>query len=417
MKDSHGRLINKIGDVSRNDTEEAINNILDAVTKHMNDKAHQQMEIYFMTMDAIKSVNVTLWFKVSLRLGKIYLDMNNFDSLNELLASLKMHCRRREKDTDQIMESVGAVDDYDPAKSNLLLETFSLEIQMCQVTKDKKRMSRVYPKTTKLIAVINDPRVMGIIKECGGKMYMAEKKWILALSELNDCFKNYQEGGNVKAKNVLVYVILSSILANSEVDYMASREAQVYSDDRDIVAITKLKNAYRNNDIKMIQYVLNDKKNTIFSDPEFIMYLDDLLRNIRLSVLLFKVKPYDVVKLDFLARELNISTREVRQLLSELILDSKLNGAIDATAGLLEISKPTSLDARYAAMSKWSNSIATLYKVSHTEMRHLLKKEDGEDGLKLEKAIFAHKRSHDKEIIAERENILSSKRRRLDQGY
>ena len=232
---------------------------------------------------------------------------------------------------------------------------------MCQVTKDKKRMNRVYPKTTNMIAVINDPRVMGIIKECGGKMYMNEKKWVLALSELNDCFKNYQEGGNLKAKNVLVYVILTSILANSEVDYMASREAQVYSDDRDIVAITKLKNAYRNNDIKMIQSVLNDKKNAIFSDPEFIMYLDDLLRNIRLSVLLFKVKPYDVVKLDFLARELNISTREVRQLLSELILDSKLDGSIDATAGLLEISKPTSLDARYAAMSQWSKSIATLH--------------------------------------------------------
>jgi hypothetical protein len=28
-----------------------------------------------------------------------------------------------------------------------------------------------------LTAVINDPRVMGIIKECGGKMYMSEKKW------------------------------------------------------------------------------------------------------------------------------------------------------------------------------------------------------------------------------------------------
>ena len=40
-------------------------------------------------------------------------------------------------------------------------------------------------------AIINDPRVMGIIKECGGKMYMAEKKWDQALEELFDCFKNY----------------------------------------------------------------------------------------------------------------------------------------------------------------------------------------------------------------------------------
>lgn len=142
-----------------------------------------------------------------------------------MIVKLKFVCRRKDKDNDQIMEGVTAVEDYEPAKSNLLLETFAVEIQMSQVTKDKKRMNRVYPKTTRLNTVINDPRVMGVIKECGGKMYMSEKKWALALTELNDCFKFYQEGGNIKAKNVLVYVILASILAKSEVDFMASREA------------------------------------------------------------------------------------------------------------------------------------------------------------------------------------------------
>jgi COP9 signalosome complex subunit 2 len=42
-----------------------------------------------------------------------------------------------------------------------------------------------------LDAVISDPRVMGIIKECGGKLYMSEKKWELALEEMFDCFKFY----------------------------------------------------------------------------------------------------------------------------------------------------------------------------------------------------------------------------------
>jgi hypothetical protein len=43
-----------------------------------------------------------------------------------------------------------------------------------------------------------------------------------------------------------------------------------------------------------------------------VQYLDDLLRNIRLNVLLYKVTPYNTVKIEFLARELNISQREVR---------------------------------------------------------------------------------------------------------
>lgn len=52
-------------------------------------------------------------------------------------------------------------------------------------------MKRIFPQTESLVAVINDSRVMGIIKECGGKMYMSEKKWDKALEELFDCFKNY----------------------------------------------------------------------------------------------------------------------------------------------------------------------------------------------------------------------------------
>jgi COP9 signalosome complex subunit 2 len=62
---------------------------------------------------------------------------------------------------------------------------------MCNIKQDKKRMKKIYPQTINLNAIINDPRVMGIIKECGGKMYMSEKKWDQALEELFDCFKNY----------------------------------------------------------------------------------------------------------------------------------------------------------------------------------------------------------------------------------
>lgn len=95
----------------------------------------------------------------------------------------------------------------------------------------------MYPQTVKLESVINDPRVMGIIKECGGKMYMSEKKWETALEELFDCFKFYQESGNIKAKNILIYVILASMLCSTTINYADTREAKVYRDDKQIMAI------------------------------------------------------------------------------------------------------------------------------------------------------------------------------------
>ena len=92
-------------------------------------------------------------------------------------------------------------------------------------------MKSVYPQTLNLNSVINDPRVLGIIKECGGKMFMSEKKWDKALEELFESFKNYQESGNSRAKTVLKYVILASILSGSQINYSGTREAKVYNED------------------------------------------------------------------------------------------------------------------------------------------------------------------------------------------
>jgi len=55
------------------------------------------------------------------------------------------------------------------------LETLELEIQLCIITGEQKRMKNAYIETTKLAVAINDPRIIGPIKESGGKMYMTEK--------------------------------------------------------------------------------------------------------------------------------------------------------------------------------------------------------------------------------------------------
>jgi COP9 signalosome complex subunit 2 len=96
-------------------------------------------------------------------------------------------------------------------------------------------MKSVYLETLKLNAVINDPRVVAIIKETGGKIYMSEKKWDRALDEMFESFKNYQESGNSRAKTVLKYVILASILSGSEINYSQTRESNVYLEDPEII--------------------------------------------------------------------------------------------------------------------------------------------------------------------------------------
>ena len=199
-------LLKMVSKVTREDLSEAVNAVLDSVANNLGAHPDYQREIYKMTLDVLRSNNERLWFTICLRLGKIYQDLKNFELLDSLLSELKESCRT-------------SSNTYDNSKANLLLEVFALEIQMCSMTKNNARMKAVYLETQKLSSVINDPRVVAIIKETGGKIFMGEKKWDNALNEMFESFKNYQEIGNTRAKTVLKYVILASILSGSEIDY------------------------------------------------------------------------------------------------------------------------------------------------------------------------------------------------------
>lgn len=70
-------------------------------------------------------------------------------------------------------------------------------------------MKEVFQLTEKFSSVIDDPRVVSIIKECGGKMYMSEKKWESALNQFKASFESMVDSGHPRAQTMLKYVILT----------------------------------------------------------------------------------------------------------------------------------------------------------------------------------------------------------------
>ena len=140
--------------------------------------------MYELILGSLKKSNERLWFGTSLRLGQIYLTDQNFQLLNQLLLDLKQACKKPDMADGNLLD----VDVYDVSKGNQLLEVFAMEIQMCIDTKEQLRMKQIYNLTQKFTSVIEDPRVVGIIKECGGKMFMSEKRWDAALEEFRASF-------------------------------------------------------------------------------------------------------------------------------------------------------------------------------------------------------------------------------------
>ena len=67
-------------------------------------------------------------------------------------------------------------------------------------------MQQLYQKALAIKSAIPHPRIMGIIRECGGKMHMAERQWAEAATDFFEAFKNYDEAGNQRRIQCLKYV-------------------------------------------------------------------------------------------------------------------------------------------------------------------------------------------------------------------
>jgi len=351
-------LLSLMNTVAKNDANEAINNVIELANKI--EDATSAKKIYNMIIEQLRlSKNDRLFFNTQLKLAKLHLERNELDSVELIVQELVASCKTPDgKD--------------DIKKAQMLLEAYALEIQLCVALKNSARMKEIYKRTESLTADINDPRIMGIIRESGAKLFMSDRSWGKAFTEFFESFKCYQEIGNPRAKTILKYVVFSNILCNSDINPFDSQEAKVYKDDIEIQIMIRLRDAYERNEINELQEILGDKNFNLGQDSFIAEYLDELLRSVRMSILQAKLKPYRTVKLSFLAKELNINEREVVSLVTELILDNKVAGSIDEVQGFLEQAETASESStkRYTAISKWVRSLHDIHSSLVERVKH-----------------------------------------------
>ena len=256
--------------VTRNECTDAINAILDILTAATDVRVLSEM--YEITLIALKSANnERLWFNTNQKLAKLYLDSGKISEVERLVSVLKQSCQLSDgKD--------------DPSKGTYLLEVYCLEIQLCSLTRNSTRMRLIFQRTMNLNANVPDPRIMGVIREEGGKMHMSEGNWEDAYNELYEAFRNYQEAGNPRAKDCLKYVVLASMLALSDINPFAAREAKVFAEDLEIIAMSDLRMSLESNDLARFERILKNKKNRIVDEPFLMTYIQPLRRRMREQV-------------------------------------------------------------------------------------------------------------------------------------
>mmetsp|Transcript_18201 Transcript_18201/g.18258 ORF Transcript_18201/g.18258 Transcript_18201/m.18258 type:complete len:453 (+) Transcript_18201:134-1492(+) len=344
--DRYNDMLLYMSSVTRNECTDAINMILDTIGASTNVEVLSKM--YEITLQALKnSNNERLWFNTNQKLAKLYLDANKLSEVERLLGVLKQSCQNPDGSDDL-------------SKGTYLLEIYCLEIQLCSVTRNAARMRQIYPHTLNLNAAVADPRIMGIIREEGGKMHMTEGNWLEAYNELYEAFRAHQEAGNSRAKDCLKYVVLASMLALSDINPFAAREAKVFAEDKEILAMSDLRMSLEANDLTRFERTLNNKQNRILDEPFLMTYIQPLRRRMREQVLLNITRPYSKVTLKFLGQELSLTEDEVESLLVDMILDERLSARVDQIHGyvLLGGDRESVASKKLKSLAKWADTLS-----------------------------------------------------------
>ena len=204
MSTRYAEMLTHAQTVTRNECGDGVNAVLDALADPGSKCSDEIMrKMFSITFSALKSSsNERLWFNCNVKAGKLHLARGDHAAVRQVVDELTKCCQKP-AGTD------------DSSKGTSLLEAYALEISLCAATRDARRMKRIYPRTLNLNAAVADPRIMGVIREEGGRMHMRDANFAEAYNEFYAGFRAYQEAGNSRAKDCLKYVVLANMLARS----------------------------------------------------------------------------------------------------------------------------------------------------------------------------------------------------------
>jgi COP9 signalosome complex subunit 2 len=335
--------------VTRNYSDKSINNMLDFIEKGSDDeKAYSCMEeFYRLTLNTFQNTNnERLWLKTNIKMARLWLDRREFAQLTKKLRELHRACQLEDGSDDS-------------SKGTYSLEVYALEIQMYAETKNNKRLKALYERALRVRSAVPHPKIMGIIRECGGKMHMSEENWEQAQSDFFESFRNYDEAGSMQRIQVLKYLVLTTMLMKSNINPFDSQETKPYKNDPRISAMTDLVDAYQRDDIHTYEDILRNNQD-VLADPFIAENIDEVSRNMRTKAVIKLIAPYTRFTLSFISRQIKISISEVQEILGFLIMDKKLNAKVDQENGTVLIESASDSE-RLQAVREWSSSLKGLW--------------------------------------------------------
>jgi COP9 signalosome complex subunit 2 len=277
-----------------------------------------------------------VWFTVCVRIARMYLSIlpPYREDLTALLEKMRKSCKEADGVTDDIS-----------GKGSLLLELYSIEFEFLDSCPDPsltplqvtRRMKSLIASCALANSALTSSKSMGLIREYTGKVLLQDGCYTEAYNEFYEGFRVYTDSGyTASAELILRFVILASMLSNSNINPFDSREVRASGAQ----SLRTLWTAFSKRDIPGMKNEISK-----FTDRTFLGYCDTLLESMWEGHLERICACYERISLEELQGRLfgsNWSEETLVRKLMKRILDQRIVGYIAGGVELVMVHKDTS---------------------------------------------------------------------------
>jgi len=220
-----------------------------------------------------------LRFGVGTRLAELLLVRREWSQLASLTAELKS---RLERASDA---SGGPISETERARRGpQLLEVYSIEIRAATGLGDVRTLKRLHSQglAAARCAAAAHPRVLAVLRECGGKMHLRERRWDAAATDFFEAFRLYDGAGSQRRLDCLRYLSLATMLGQRGIDPLQEQGARAFRDDPSVRPMTLLAEAWQQGDVGAFGRVMREHPD-LMADDLIAMHADELGRLLRLT--------------------------------------------------------------------------------------------------------------------------------------
>ncbi|KAI9296870.1 PCI-domain-containing protein, partial [Neoconidiobolus thromboides FSU 785] len=211
------------------------------------------------------------------------------------------------------------------------------------------------------------PLLQGALDLQSGILHAEDKDFKTAFSYFYETFESYSSHNDTQAVIALKYMLLCKVMIGltDDVSSITSGKLGLKYAGRDIEAMKRVSDAYRNRSLKEFEEASNEYKNELKGDPIIHSHLHALYDTLLEQNLVRVIEPYSKVEIEHVAKLVRLTTDEVEAKLSQMILDKVFHGVLDQGAGCLIVFDEQENDKLYSTaidnLKNMNNVVESLY--------------------------------------------------------